>query len=105
MNRIELPTKTPETTIILPRNGWDFSAYLLQGETIVNVVAQSSVYSGSDPFANEVIFSATPSGTVAIVTLTAGSPGVIYLIQVTVTTTASQVLSLAGYLAVTPELP
>jgi hypothetical protein len=104
MNRVIIPSKYVGSTVLLDQ--FNFLSMLAVGETISTAVFTASVYSGVDASPSSVI---SGSATVATPTptqkVTGGVAGVIYEILCTVTTNGGQTLLLAGYLAITPDLP
>lgn len=81
---------------------FDFVSLLGIGETISTQVCTATVWSGVDASPSAVINgSATASGSQVTQSLTGGVAGTIYDITCTITTSASQTLSLKGLLAVT----
>lgn len=81
---------------------FDFISDLAIGETISSAVASYAVYSG-DADAEVTLGSPSTSGTIVTVAAAGDTEGVTYLVTVTATTSAGQVLELSGFLAMTPE--
>lgn len=85
---------------------FDFISRLAVGETISTQVVAATVWSGTDSNPSAVISgSATASGTIVNQAITGGVVGVIYSLVCTITTSFSQTLKLATYMAVTTDLP
>jgi len=103
MNRVILAPKLQGETQTYT---FDFASQLAVGETISTQSVAATVYSGTDASPSSIISgSASAAGTVVSQKLTAGTVGVIYTLVCTITTSASQTLQLAGYLAITPSVP
>ena len=103
MLRVELPNKLAGETKLVP---FDFTSLLASGETISTKSCAAAVYSGTDATPSAIISgSASSSGAVVSQAVTAGTVGVIYYIVCTITTSLSQTLQLAGFLAVLPDVP
>lgn len=86
---------------------FDFISDLAAGETISTQTVTASVYSGTDASPSGLISgSATASGTVVTQAVTAAgkTAGVIYELLCTITTSTSQTLKKAGYLALVANL-
>lgn len=81
---------------------FDFISDLAIGETISSAVASYAVYSGATA-ATASLGSPSTSGTIVTVSAAGNTEGVTYLVTVTATTSAGQVLELSGFLAMTPE--
>jgi hypothetical protein len=100
--RVILSSKKPSEIII---EQVDFISQLGQGETILTAVCTCTVYTGVDANPSAMISgAATFSGTVVSQLVTGGVLGTIYEFLATVTTSLSQKIELAGYLAVIPDL-
>ncbi len=100
MSRAQLPNKLAGETKSIT---FDFTSLLASGETISTQVVAASVYSGTDATPSALISgSATASGAVVTQKVTAGTVGVIYELDCTITTSAGQTLLLSGLLAVIP---
>lgn len=83
-----------------------FADQLAPGETITSVTSvTASVYSGNDLSPESLVGANSLASPIVTVGLTGGVLGTIYEILVTVATSAGQVLTKAGYLAITPDLP
>lgn len=102
-NRQELSPKLQgETT---PRV-FDFTSKLQPGETISSAVVTASVWSGNDSDPSAILSgSPTISGVQVSQPVTAGVLGCIYELLCQATTSLANIYALAGYLAVTPDLP
>lgn len=95
---VTFPSKLAAETAAL---AFDFASLLASGETISTQSVAAATYSGTDASPSSIISgSATASGSVVSQKVTAGTVGVIYLLTCTITTSASQVLNMVGYLAV-----
>lgn len=100
--RVEL---APKLSGVTQTYQFDFSSLLAVGETISTQSVAATVYSGTDASPSSIISgSATASGAVVSQKITAGTVGVIYKLVCTITTSASQTLQLAGYLALVPDV-
>lgn len=85
---------------------FDFSSYLGVGETVSSAVASCVVWSGTDASPSSVLSGAASLATPLVNQLvTGGIAGVIYIIQMVGTTSAGQILTISGYLAVTAGQP
>lgn len=103
MIRVELPNKLAGETKNVT---FDFTSLLAAGETISTESCTATVYSGNDSNPSAIISgSASASGAVVTQKITAGTVGVIYSVVCTITTSLSQTLQVAGYLAILPGLP
>ena len=103
MSRADLPAKLQGETATYQ---FDFSSRLASGEAISTQSCAATVYSGTDASPSSLISgSATASGAIVSQKLTAGTVGVIYEVICTITTSLSQTLQLAGYVAVVQPLP
>lgn len=92
------PSKLVAETQTLP---FEFASQLAAAETISTAVATCVVYSGTDASPSSVISgSATISSSRVTQKVTAGTAGVIYLLTMTITTSAGQTLTQTGFLAV-----
>lgn len=101
--RIEFGSKTVTETRLLP---FDFSSYLGTGETISSAIASCAVWSGTDPAPAGIISGgSTISGAIVTQLVTAGVIGVLYIVQMTATTSLGQILPLGGFLAVVAGQP
>jgi hypothetical protein len=84
----------------------DFISRLGIGETLISANVVSSVYTGTDPNAGDLVNGpALINGTVVEQLIDGGIVGVVYELLYTVGTSAGQTLQLAGYFAVIPDLP
>lgn len=82
---------------------FNFASQLSVGETISSATASCSVYSGMDASPSSVLSgSATVSGAQVTQLVTGGTAGVTYAITIAATTSASEIISLLGYLVVLP---
>ena len=82
---------------------FDFASQLIVGETVSSATASCSVYSGTDATPSSVLSgSATVSGTQVTQKVTGGTAGVTYVISVAATTSASNIITILGYLVVLP---
>lgn len=100
-NREVFEIKPPTDTRIFY---FDFTSDLAVGETISTQVVTATVYSGTDANPSAIISGvASASGAIVSQKITAGTAGVIYTLLCTITTSASQTLTIAGYLAVMTE--
>jgi len=94
---IKPPTDTRNTY-------FDFTGDLAVAETISTQVTTATVFSGTDANPAAIISgSATASGAIVTQKLTAGTLGVVYTLLCTITTSAGQTLTRAGYLAILKE--
>lgn len=83
---------------------FDFLSQLAVGETLSTASVVATVYSGTDASPSGVISgSASISGSQVSQKLTAGTLGVTYLLVCTVTTSASQTLSISAFLVIVPN--
>lgn len=100
--RTIIPPKTDSSIITLT---FDFTSQLAAGETLSTATVTATVYSGTDLVID--IFSGSPAASNGLVTqkVKAGVLGVIYTLLCSVTTSASQTLEQAGYLAIIPDVP
>lgn len=102
MSRVVLPPKLLGETV---NEIFDFTSLLAVGETLSTASTTASVYSGTDASPSSIINgSASISGAKVTQSITGGTLGVLYELLCTVTTSASQTLSLSAYLAVAPNL-
>lgn len=102
MKRISIPGKHASETIA---QVFDFISLLAIGETLSTASVAATVYSGTDSSPSSVISgSASISGTKVTQLITGGTLGVTYTLVCTVTTSASQTLTLMGFLAVVPSV-
>lgn len=94
--------KTDSSIITLT---FDFTSQLGVGETLSTATVTATVYSGTDVSVD--IFSGNPAASNGLVTqkIKNGVLGVIYSLLCSVTTSASQTLEQAGYLAIIPDVP
>jgi hypothetical protein len=84
---------------------FDFTSQLAVGETISTQVVTATVYSGTDATPSALINgAATASGAKVTQSITAGTVGVVYALICKITTSASQTLEMAAYLAVVSDL-
>lgn len=103
-NRVILNNKLQgETALVF----FDFTSKLSAGETVSTQVVTATVDRGTDAAPSSIISGAAApvSGGLVQQKITAGVVGVIYDLLCTITTSAGQTLQLAGYLAITPNLP
>ena len=100
MSRVSLEAKhQAETT----KYTFDFASQLAVGETISSGGVTATVYSGTDASPSSIISGATAiSGTKVTQAIIGGLPGVTYLLVAQAITTASQQLTLNGYLVILP---
>lgn len=83
---------------------FDFTDDLAAAETISTQVVTATVYSGTDANPSAIISgSASASGAEVSQKVTGGTAGVVYTLLCTVTTSLSQTLTRAAYLAVMSE--
>lgn len=83
---------------------FDFTSNLAVGETISTQTVSATVYSGTDSNPSAIISgSASASGAIVSQKITGGTEGVVYTLLCTITTSAGQTLTIAGYLAVMKE--
>ena len=102
MKRISIPGKHTSETI---SQVFDFISLLAIGETLSTASVAATVYSGTDASPSSIISgSASISGTKVTQLITGGTLGVTYSLVCTVTTSASQTLTLMGFLAVVPPV-
>ena len=100
MSRISIEAKYLGEAI---KQTFDFASKLAVGETISTATVTATVHSGTDLNPGAItITAAAISGTKVIQLLLGGTVGVTYLLVCQITTSASQTLSLNGYLAVVP---
>ena len=84
---------------------FDFTSDLAVGETISTETVTATVYSGTDASPSSLISgSASASGAVVSQKIAGGVVGVIYELLCTITTSAGQTLTKAGFLAVVSDL-
>jgi len=106
MNRVVLPSKRLGETVVVPPGGIDFTSQLQPSETISSATITASVYSGTDPNPGAIVSgAASVSGTVVSQKITGGVLGVIYELLFVLLTSAGQTIEVAGYLAITQDLP
>lgn len=85
---------------------FDFTSLLAPGETISGDAVTASVFAGLDNTPSAILSgSPTVSGATISQKITAGTAGVVYLLNASATTSAGQVLILQTYLAVTDTNP
>jgi hypothetical protein len=102
MNRIVIPAKRQNESIKFP---FDFTSQLQAGETITSIAGTLSVvYWGLDPSPNTVIGTTSIASPVINVMLQNGVLGTIYTITITAGTSLGEFLTLAGALAIIPDL-
>ena len=100
---ITLPTKINTTT--LP-TVCDFGSQLAAGEAVTACTVTCTVFVGTDANPSAVISgAATISQNIVTQIVTAGTPGVIYLLSFNATTNFSNYLIIYAYLAVTNSTP
>jgi hypothetical protein len=100
--RVILPAKKLSETSI---EQIDFISQLGPSETIVSAVCTCTVYEGIDPNPSAMISGvATITGTIVSQRVTGGVLGTIYEFMTQATTSLGQVIPLAAYLAVVPDL-
>lgn len=100
--RVVFPTKTVGESATL---AFPFASRLGVGVTISTKVVTCTVYSGVDAApANVISGAAGSSGSDVTQKVTGGVLGVIYYLLCTITTSDSQTLELAGFLAVVPNV-
>lgn len=105
VGRIIFPSKRLSDVADCP---FDFISALQPGETIVSAVVTASVYSGIDADAAAILDAAPVCiGTVATQYITAGSSqvGNIYILLCKATSNLGKLYTMAGYLAVEPDVP
>ena len=91
----------PKGTTEVKNLAFDFISQLAVGETISTKAVVATTYSGVDASPSNVINSAaSSSGTIVTQSVKAGVAGVIYKLVCTITTSASQTLTITGYLPV-----
>lgn len=84
---------------------FDFASRLDVGVTISTAVVTCTVYSGTDASPSSMISGAdSTSGTIITQAITGGTLGVVYYLLCTITTSDSQTLLAAGFLAVVPNV-
>lgn len=84
----------------------DFSPLLLSGQTVYSASTSISVYSGVDPSPAAVLVGTSVATPLVNVAVTGGVAGAIYQLRVdAVTLGPAGTLSLAYYLAITPDVP
>ncbi len=102
VSRVILEPKAPSETKIYY---FDFTSQLAASETISTKSTAATVYSGTDASPSSIVNGAAgSSGQVVSQSITAGTEGVIYLLTVTITTSASQTLQMTGLLGVVKGL-
>ena len=102
MSRVILQPKQPGETVSV---SFDFTSRLAVGETISTKVVTAAVYSGTDATPSALISgSASASGAIVSQSLTAGVIGVTYALLCTITTSASQTLTISAFLTVIPNV-
>ena len=100
MKRISIPGKHASETV---SQIFDFISLLAVGETLSTASVTATVYSGTDSSPSSIISgSASISGTKVTQLVTGGTLGVTYNLVCTVTTSASQTLTLMGFLVIVP---
>ena len=83
----------------------DFISQLAPNETIVSATCSCTVYTGNDPFPqNMIVGAANIQGTVVSQLVTGGVLGTIYEILAAASTSLGQTIELSAYLAVIPDL-
>ena len=103
MTRVIFSPKRQGETVTVE---FDFISSLAAGETISAPAVTASVYTGVDASPGAILSGAAAvSGTKATQSVTAGVVGVIYQLLCVVSTSLGQVLELAGYYAIEPDLP
>lgn len=99
--RIVFDSKPPTDTKVLT---FDFTSGLAVGETISTKTVTATVWSGTDASPSNIVNgAATASGAVVSQSITAGVLGVVYTLLCTITTSLSQTLTRAAYLAIVKE--
>lgn len=102
-DRVILPAKKVGETVLYPQ--FDFlSLFASSTDSISSAIAHASVYSGVDSNPNVIISSSSISGSIVNVLVTQGILGVIYELSVAATLSSGQIIILAGYLAIIPDL-
>jgi len=100
---ITFPVKVNTATIPLEVN---FISQLSSGEAVTSVVVTASVFAGVDATPSSVISgTASLSQNTATQIVTAGTPGVIYLLAWAATTNLGNNLIIYGYLSVLNSTP
>lgn len=101
--RVVLPSKKLGETITY---NFDFISALVPGETIQSATVKANVWSGTDPAPGAIVSGgATITGTKVANNITGGVLGVIYFVTCAATTSLNQIIELAGYLAIVPDVP
>ena len=102
--RVIIPPKRQGDTVTIPFN---FTSLLASGETLSSVSYSISVYTGVDANPGALFSSLllSSSSSTASLQVLGGVIGVIYELKVAAVTTLANTLTLAGFLAVTPDLP
>lgn len=101
MSRLTFAGKLYDETVTLT---FDFTSRLAASETLSSPTANSVVYSGTDAAPSGLLYgSPAVSGQTVTQKVWKGTVGVTYLVKCTVTTSTSQILSLAGYVTVVPD--
>lgn len=98
MSIVQFPPKATGETVKLV---FDFISRLAVGETISTQAVVATVWTGTDATPSAIVSGvASASGTKVTQAITGGTAGVVYKLVCTITTSASQTLSLTGLLAV-----
>lgn len=85
---------------------FDFTSGLQAGEVLLAASTTAAVYSGTDSSPSSIISGAAAvSGSIALQTCRPTIVGVIYALECSAVTSAGQLLKLAAYFAVEPQLP
>ena len=101
MSRLIFPGKTTGETV---NSTFDFTSRLALAETLSTASVTATTYSGTDASPSAIVSgSASISGAVVTQAITAGTEGVTYLLQCSVTTSASQTLVLEALLVLVPK--
>lgn len=103
MGRVILPAVFVGESVVLDQ--FDFLSGLQPSETLVGANATISLYSGTDPNPQALFQGISVSGSKALVQILPQILGNVYYLVVRVSTSASQVLELTGYLAIGPMVP
>lgn len=102
--RLVFPTKESGVTMIL-KPAFNFISAMGVSDTILTAVVTATVFTGIDANPSAIISgSASISGTTVTQKITGGVSGVIYDLLCTVTTSAGDTLTQAGFLAIDPDL-
>jgi hypothetical protein len=101
MSKTVFPPKRPDERKTYT---FDFTSQLSSSETISAAATTATVYSGTDPSPQTIVYaSATISGQTVTQKIAGGTLGVIYQVVCAITTSSSQVLQMTGLIAIVGE--